>query len=73
MECAFPNRMSKLADVAKHLTPNLLRRELDKLPPDLPIWIYHIKPQFYDEVVDELSTIDPARLIILEQDKTYTI
>jgi ribonuclease BN (tRNA processing enzyme) len=73
VECAFPNRMSKLADVAKHLTPNLLRRELDKLPPDLPIWIYHIKPQFYDEVVDELSTIDPARVVILEQDKTYTI
>jgi ribonuclease BN (tRNA processing enzyme) len=73
LECAFPNRMSALAEVAKHMTPNLIRRELDKIPPDLPIWIYHIKPQFYDEVVDELSGIDPSRLIVLEQDKTYTV
>lgn len=73
VECAFPNRMSALAEVAKHMTPNLIRRELDKIPPDLPIWIYHIKPQFYDEVVDELSGIDPSRLIVLEQDKTYTV
>jgi len=73
VECAFPNRMAKLAEVAGHMTPDLLRRELDKLPPDIPIWIYHIKPQFYDEIADELSRIDAARVTILEQDKTYTL
>jgi ribonuclease BN (tRNA processing enzyme) len=73
VECAFPNRMAKLAEVARHMTPDLLRRELDKLPPDMPIWIYHIKPQFYDEIADEVSRIDAARVTILEQDKTYTL
>ena len=73
VECAFPNRMSKLADVARHMTPELIRRELDKLPPDLPLWIYHIKPQFQDEIAEELSRIDAARITILEQDKTYTL
>src|SRR5262250_1592152 len=50
LECAFPNRMAKLAAVAGHLTPELVRRELDKLPPDIQVWIYHVKPQFYDEI-----------------------
>ena len=62
-----------LAAVAGHLTPELLRREIDKLPADLPVWIYHVKPQFYDEIAGELARIDAARLTILEQDKTYTI
>src|SRR5207248_11712148 len=73
VECAFPNRMAKLAEVARHMTPALIRRELDKLPPGIPIWIYHVKPQFYDEIADELSRVDAARVTILEQDKTYSL
>ena len=73
VECAFPNRMAKLAEVARHMTPALIRRELDKLPPDIPIWIYHVKPQFYDEIADELSRVDAGRITILEQDKTYRL
>jgi ribonuclease BN (tRNA processing enzyme) len=73
LECAFPNRMAKLAGVAGHMTPELVRRELDKLPADIPVWIYHVKPQFYDEIAEELSRVDPTRVTIVEQDKTYTL
>ena len=73
VECAFPNRLAKLAGVAGHMTPELIRRELDKLPPDIPVWIYHVKPQFYDEIAEELSRVDAARITIAEQDKTYTL
>jgi cAMP phosphodiesterase len=73
VECAFPNRLAKLASVAGHLTPELLRRELDKLPGDIPVWVYHVKPQFYDEIAAELARVDAARITILEQDKTYTL
>jgi hypothetical protein len=65
--------MEHLADVARHMTPERIRRELDKMPPDIPVWIYHIKPQFYDEIADELSQIDAARVTILEQEKTYSL
>src|SRR3990172_628970 len=53
LECAFPNRLAQLADIAKHMTPDLIRRELDKLPPDLPPWIFHLTPQLPDEVAQE--------------------
>src|SRR5919108_340880 len=67
VECAFPNRMAELAGVARHLTPDLLCRELDKLPAGIPLWVYHVKPQFYDEIAAELSRVDAARISIVEQ------
>ena len=73
LECAFPNRLGPLAEIAKHLTPTLIRRELDKLPPDLPVLIYHVKPQFHEEIAEELERIGSARLSILEQDRTYAV
>src|SRR5207249_6609915 len=72
-ECAFPNRLGPLAQVAKHMTPALIRRELDKSPPDLPVWSFHVKPQFHEEVGEELARIDPRRISILEQDRIYIV
>jgi len=71
LECAFPNRMQPLAEVAKHMTPNLIRRELDKLPGDVPVLIYHVKPQFHDEIGEELGEIAGHRISFLEQDRSY--
>lgn len=73
LECAFPNRMTWLARIAKHFTPELIKRELDSLPPGVPIWVFHVKPQFRDETLAELSEVDPDRLVVLEQDRTYTL
>src|SRR5881409_4084262 len=73
VECAFPNRLGPLAQVAKHMTPALIQRELDKLPPDLPVWIFHVKPQFHEEVGEELARIDPRRISILEQDRIFIV
>ena len=73
LECAFPNRLAALADVARHLTPRLIEREIDKLPPDVPIWIYHVKPQFTDEIGEELSRIGGGRVMLVEQDKNYSV
>ena len=73
VETAFPNRLTSLAQASGHLTPEMLQREIDKMPVDLPIWIYHIKPQLYQETAEELAKIDPTRIHILEQGKTYTL
>lgn len=74
LECAFPNRLVTLAERSKHLTPNLIQRELDKMPPDTQIWIFHIKPPFHEETVEELLRLESGgRTTILEQDKTYIV
>ncbi len=73
VETAFPNRLDALARASGHLTPAMLAREMDKMPADLPVWIFHVKPQLYQETAEELAQIDPARIHILEQGKTYTV
>jgi ribonuclease BN (tRNA processing enzyme) len=73
LECAFPNRLGPLAHVAKHMTPALIQRELDKLPPDVLVWIFHVKPQFHEEVGEELARLDSPRISIVEQDRTYVV
>lgn len=72
IECAFPNRLGELAKISRHLTPDLLRRERDKLPADVPLLVYHVKPQFAQETAEELSTLG-SDVTVVEQDKTYTI
>ncbi len=73
LECAFPDRMRWLAQIARHLTPELLRRELDKMSLDVPVWVFHVKPQFRTETLDDLARLDDDRVVFVEQDKTYTL
>ena len=73
LECAFPDRLGDIAEASRHLTPARVRREMDKLPANVPVWIYHVKPQFYEETAEELVRIDGARVLLLEQDKTYSL
>ena len=66
VETAFPNRLDALARVSGHLTPEMLRREIDKMPPDIPIWIFHIKPQLFQETAEQLATtIGGSKLVRL--------
>jgi cAMP phosphodiesterase len=70
VETAFPNRLEALALLSGHLTPSLLQREIDKMP-DAPLWIYHIKPAYYEETAEELDRLG-HRIHLLEQDQTHT-
>jgi cAMP phosphodiesterase len=72
LECSFPDRLDRLAGVSGHLTPSLVERELDKLPPDIPVWIFHVKPQFHAEIAEQLARLD-GRVSLVEQDKTYEL
>jgi 3',5'-cyclic-nucleotide phosphodiesterase len=53
MEVSFPNDEARLAHDSRHLTPESLRTELDKLTQseELPILLYHIKPTFEQRVL----------------------
>ncbi len=56
IDVSFPSRLDKLAKDSKHLTPKLLKQELKKLKrDDVSIFVTHIKPNYFDEVVYELE------------------
>lgn len=54
-EASFPSDMEALATVSKHLTPRLLRAELNKLRARPDIFIYHMKAPFAVQIERELE------------------
>jgi len=68
LEASFPNRLQELADLSRHLTPQTLAKEVEKLGnPSVPILVTHMKPQYREEIIKELEKIKGYRLKILEE------
>lgn len=66
IETSFPNRLQDVADASRHLTPQTLALELDKLQVQSPqILVTHLKPQFRQEVIRELRELKDRRLRVL--------
>lgn len=71
-ECSFPNRLQEVADVSLHLTPASLAGELAKLRRDVPVFLYHFKPPYLDELRAELSSLVFTQSVVeLVQDHRY--
>ncbi len=66
IEVSFPNPMEAIALKAGHLTPGLMRRELDKMNP-LPkkIYVTHMKPQLSKLIKRELEGLKIRNLTCL--------
>ena len=57
VETSFPDRLETLALQTGHLTPTLLTKELAKLDkPEVPVKIFHMKPQYLEEISAELAS-----------------
>ena len=62
-----------MADVSLHLTPRTLAVELAKLTRQVPVYLYHFKPPYLEELRAELAaTTLPHPVSELVQDRTYT-
>ncbi len=72
VETSFPNRLDAVAVASGHLTPHKLALEIQKVPTSVPVYIYHIKPQFLEEVIQEISRTFPRPFTLLEDGKTYS-
>jgi cAMP phosphodiesterase len=71
-ETSFPNSMEKVALASGHLTPVMLKKELELLKrPGVPVCIFHMKPLFIEEIRSELEALGIAELQILEQGAVY--
>lgn len=54
IEASFPDTMEELALLSKHLTPKLLRTELNKLHARPKIYISHMKSTFSTQIQEQL-------------------
>lgn len=68
IEVSFPDLMRDMAYRSKHLTPTLLAQEYRKIgKPDLPLYVYHMKPTVRDQIIEEISHLDIPHVTILEE------
>ena len=68
IETSFPDELSDLARTSKHLTPRLLKEELRKLDrPDVPVYIYHMKPSYKGAIEAQLQALQLPALTILRE------
>lgn len=61
-EIAFPNWAGHVAEAAGHFTPAMFQREYKKIPKDVPIYIYHLKPSFYNALKKEIEELGVPNL-----------
>lgn len=70
-EVSFPNEMRGLAEASKHLTPELLAVELDKLNREVDVYAVHIKPAYREDVIRQLAALGKPRVSVAEMDRLY--
>ena len=72
-EVSFPDKMEELARLTMHMTPAILRAEMEKMPPDVPVYLYHFKAQWREEIIREIEALNEPRIRALEQGRTYDL
>lgn len=71
-EISFPTRMDDLARASGHFTTGQLVSELDKIKnKEVPVYIAHFKPLFFEELMDEFHRTVPPRVILLHQEDEF--
>ncbi len=74
IDVSFPSSMATLAEHSKHLTPGLLKEELNKLKRnDVEIYINHIKSNYQDIIEKEINEIGLKKENILIGRETIDI
>ncbi len=71
LEAAFPNSMGWLAQISKHLTPDLFGVEIRKLNRQARLIAVHIKPRFASEIVQELAALGRTDVEVGQFDHVY--
>ena len=72
IECAFPDELKNLASQSHHLTPAILKTELEKLKnTNCPIYVINMKPMYREKIVKQIEKLEIENLQILEVGKIY--
>jgi ribonuclease BN (tRNA processing enzyme) len=73
LELTFPESVTWLARVAKHLTPSLFAAEVRKLRPGVPVHVIHLKARYRDQAVRELAALGLPGVSVLEPGKAFEV
>jgi hypothetical protein len=66
--------MADVAMASRHLTPAMLVREFRKIGrPDLPMYVYHLKPRLRTVIQRQLRSLKIRNLTILEEGQEIEI
>jgi ribonuclease BN (tRNA processing enzyme) len=71
LEVSFSDAQAKVARDSCHLTPRLLRGELEKAPPRTPVYLYHMKPPALSRIRREVRALAEPRLRLLESERSF--
>ncbi len=67
IETTFPNRFGALAEVSKHLTPELTYQEFQKIQQkNIALYLYHMKYPYLDELKKDIARINDGRVHLLQ-------
>ncbi len=71
IEVSFPNALADLAYESGHLTPALFQKEFLKIgQPQLPVYAYHMKPRYLQQIEKELVALNLPHLNLLTDGMT---
>jgi cAMP phosphodiesterase len=73
LEATFPNSMSRLAEIAKHLTPATFAAETRKLKKPVRLIVVHLKARLYGQIVQELNALHLPGVELARYGQPYDI
>lgn len=72
IEASFPNSMHELAKASKHLTPQMVSQELQKLSHNgIEILAVHLKPAYRQKLIEEIEALGIEKLSVMEAGRVY--
>ncbi len=71
LEVSFSDTQARIARVSRHFTPRLLEEAMAKAPPQVPIYLYHMKPPSLSRIRREIAALREPRLRLLESERSF--
>ena len=71
LELSFSDSQLAIAQASLHMTPCLVRAELFKAPPRVPVYLYHMKPPSLARIRREIDAARDPRLRLLESERSF--
>jgi len=71
VECAFPDEFETIARNSHHMTPAILGEQLKKLDDRCPVFVINIKPNYRQQVVEQISALQIKGIEIMNVGEDY--